>query len=164
MKQKLFLSFLLVCITFTGFSNGNANKKIRQNEELGNSFIEALNAKDIGTLASLFTEDSSYEEVCSGRFYKGREAIANYIKATFEGIPDSNFKIVTIVADDKHATVEWIWTGTNTVGWPVMNLPATGKSLNLKGISIMDIDNGKIKSNRDYWDWNSFLKGIGAKQ
>jgi ketosteroid isomerase-like protein len=44
-----------------------------------------------------------------------------------------------------------------------MNIPATGKSMKLKGISVMDIENGKIKSNRDYWDWNSFLKGIGVK-
>ncbi len=151
----------MCCITITGFSSEKDNKKIRQNEELVNSFIEALNAKDIGTFASLFTEEGTYEEVCSGRLLKGREAIANYINATLEGIPDSKFEIITIVADDKHATVEWIGTGTSTVGWPAMNIPATEKSLNLKGISVMDIDNGKIKSNRDYWDWNSFLKGIG---
>lgn len=145
----------------TGFSSEKENKKIRQNEELVNNFFEALNAKNIGTFASLFTEDGTYEEVCSGRFYRGREAVANYIKATVEGIPDSKFEIVTIVVNENHATVEWIWTGTNSVGWPAMNLPATGKSMKLKGISVMDIENGKIKSNRDYWDWNSFLKGIG---
>lgn len=116
MKQMLFLTFLLLCITSTGTSNEKHDKKIRQNKELVSNFIEALNSYDTDKFVSLFSEDGIYEEVCSGRLHKGRESIASYISATIQGIPDSKFEIVTSVADDNHATVEWIWTGTNTVG------------------------------------------------
>ncbi len=161
MKQKLFLLFILL-FTMTGFSNEKTNKKIRQNEELVHNFFETLNSYNTDKLVLLFSEDGTYEEVCSSRLLKGRDAIVRYINVTLKGIPDSKFEIETIVANEYHATVEWIWTGTNTVGWPDMNIPATGKFIKLKGISVMDIENGKIKSNRDYWDWNSFLKGIGV--
>jgi len=73
MKQILFLSILLLCSTLTGISNEKCNKKIRQNEVLVNSFIEALNVKDMDKLTSLFIDDGTYEEVCSGRFHKGKK-------------------------------------------------------------------------------------------
>ena len=114
-------------------------------------------------LTSLFTENGTYEEVCSGRLNKGREAIANYIRVTIEGIPDSKFELVSLSCNANHAMFEWIWKGTNSVGWPSMNLPPTSKHLELRGVSVMDIENGRIRANRDYWDWNSFMKGIGAK-
>jgi len=163
MKQILFLSFLLLCSTLTGISNEKHEKKIRQNEVLVNSFIKALNEKDIGKLVSLFNENGTYEEVCSGRLNKGREAIANYIRATIEGIPDSEFELISISCSANHAMFEWIWKGTNSIGWPAMNLPSTNKYMELRGVSVMDIENGRIRANRDYWDWNSFMKGIGAK-
>ncbi len=163
MKQILFLSFLLLCSTLTGISNGKYDKRIRQNEALVHDFIEALNTQDIDKLTSLFTEYGTYEEVCSGRLNKGRKAIANYIRATIEGIPDSKFELVSISCSANHAMFEWIWKGTNSVGWPAMNLPPTNKYLELRGVSVMDIENGRIRANRDYWDWNSLMKGIGAK-
>ncbi len=38
------------------------------------------------------------------------------------------------------------------------------KYFELRGLSIMVIENGLITRNSDYWDWNSFLIGIGAEQ
>lgn len=163
MKQMLFLSILLLCNTLTGTSNETNDKKIRQNVVLVNQFIEALNEKDMDKFTSLFTENGTYEEVCSGRLNKGREAIENYIRLTIEGIPDSKFELVSISCDADHAMFEWIWKGANSVGWPSMNLPPTSKYFELRGVSVMDIENGRIRANRDYWDWNSFLKCIGAK-
>ena len=43
-----------------------------------------------------------------------------------------------------------------------MGIPATDKHFELKGVSVMKIENDLIKRNRDYWDWTTFMKGIGA--
>jgi len=112
----------------------------------------------------LFAENSIYEEVASGRSYKTREKIAIYIGSTISGIPDTKFETKNILANDSLAVVEWIWKGTNSVGWADMGLPATNKYFELRGLSIMVIKNGLITRNSDYWDWSTFLIGIGAKQ
>ncbi|MCG6190969.1 ester cyclase [Maribellus maritimus] len=114
-------------------------------------------------MSRCFLKTQGYEEVCSGRFSQGKTAIKNYIVATIEGMPDSKFEIVSIVANENQAVVEWVWEGTNSVGWPQMSIPATNKTMSLKGISIMQIENAKISMNKDYWDWNSLMKGIGIK-
>jgi steroid delta-isomerase-like uncharacterized protein len=163
MKRLLFLAFFLLCIMAPAASSEQAGKKNRQNETLVKNFIEALNAKDMDKLVSLFSDDGTYEEVCSGRFHTGKKAISAYITSTLEGIPDTNFELVSVSCSADRAMFEWIWKGTNSVGWPSMHLPPTNKYFELKGVSVMDIENGRIRANRDYWDWNSFLKGISVK-
>ena len=39
-------------------------------------------------------------------------------------------------------------------------LPATGKPFSLRGASIYELHDGKIKRNSDYWDMVTFLKQI----
>jgi len=56
--------------------------------------------------------------------------------------------------------VEWIWKGTNPVGWATMGIPATGKYFEIKGESEMKIENDLIRKNSDYWDWNPFMTEI----
>lgn len=43
-----------------------------------------------------------------------------------------------------------------------MGIPATGKYFELPGVSVMEIENKKIKRNNDYWEWNTFIRMIGA--
>jgi steroid delta-isomerase-like uncharacterized protein len=67
---------------------------------------------------------------------------------------------VSVTSNDKQLVIEWIFNGTNTVGWP--NIPANNRTFNLKGVSVMEIENGKIKHNREYWDMQTFAKAVGA--
>lgn len=163
MKTTVKLTTIIFLI-FTSIFDCNAqNQKVILNTKIAESFISTVDRQNFDSFAALFSDNATYEEVCSGRFYTGKAAIKNYMVATIEGMPDSKFEIVSIVADEKKAVVEWIWKGTNTVGWPQLNLPATDKTMTLKGISIMEIENAKIVKNKDYWDWNSFMKGIGVE-
>ena len=54
--------------------------------------------------------------------------------------------------------VEWLWKGTNSVGWETRGIPATGKYFEINGESVMRIENDLlIQRNSDYANWNSFL-------
>lgn len=59
--------------------------------------------------------------------------------------PDK-FIVLTIIANEKKASVEWIWNG---------RYPKTNEEFNIKGVSIMLIKDGLIVENKDYWDWNT---------
>ena len=164
MKTKLIfisIGIILMC-SFCGGQNNNS--LIQRNKTIANSFIEYLNSHDVDKFTSLFAENSIYEEIASGRSYKTPEKISIYIGSTISGIPDTKFETINILANDSLAVVEWIWKGTNSVGWADMGLPATDKYFELRGLSIMVIKDGLITRNSDYWDWNTFLIGIGAKQ
>ena len=116
---------------------------------IARSFMKAWDTHDINLLTSLFADEFIYTEVTTGRYYIDKNALALYANASIAGIPDTRFDVVSIVANERFASVEWIWKGTNTVGWPYMGIPATGNYFELPGASVMEIDNGKIIWNKD---------------
>ena len=162
MRNKLIFSIFFIFLLFILYSCDNPNKKVQINEAIAKTFIESWNAHDINKLLSLFAENCLYEEVASGRRYSTKEGIEGYAKSTLSGVPDSKFEIVTFMADKEKAMVEWIWKGTNSVGWEEMGIPATGKYFEIRGVSVMLIENNLIRRNSDYWDWDSFITGIGV--
>ena len=158
-----FILFIICFLTFS-FTSKIENNMVKENETIAKAFIEAWNSHDMKKLNSLFATEFVYIEVASGRKYYNEEALSNYGNLTIAGIPDTKFEIVSVMANEKFAAVEWIWKGTNSVGWDFMGIPATNKYFELPGVSVMEIENDKITRNCDYWDWNSFMRLIGAGQ
>ena len=160
MRTYLFLS--AICILAMSYTNKSDNNPVKENETIAREFIDAWDSHDIDKLCSLFADEFVYLEVASGRNYSIKSNLYSYANLTIVGIPDTKFEIVSVMANEKFAAVEWIWKGTNTVGWDFMEIPATGKYFELPGVSVMEIENQKIKRNSDYWDWNTFMRLIGA--
>lgn len=164
--KKIGFYFLLSLIwLLPNYSLGSsADKESDPNKEIGEKFIAAWDSHNAANLIALFKDDGAYEEVCSGRKYFGKGDISSYYNRTIEGMPDSKFEIVNIIAGKQQVSVEWTWQGTNSVGWPYMGISPTNKTMKIRGVSVIDIENRKIKNIRDYWDWNSFMKGIGLAE
>ena len=156
-KQMTYFIIILLAITILGCTNN----KIRQNETIARSFAEAWSTHDIDKFTSLFAEDCLYEEVATGKKYENKKAIAEWASNTISGFPDTEIEIVSIITSDNMATIEWIWKATNTVGW--LGIPPNNKYFEFRAVSVMVIEDNLIKRNRDYWDLNTFLKGIGVK-
>lgn len=133
-------------------------KPVKKNEAIARSFVECWSADKYHDLPALFADKCEYIEIPSGRTWNTPNAIFEYAEATLSGIPDCHTRVVSVVANENIAAVEWIMSGTNTVGWP--NIPASGKSFNLKVLSIMEIEDGLIAKNRDYWDVETFIKAV----
>jgi steroid delta-isomerase-like uncharacterized protein len=157
--------FIVASIPFILFILGCNGKYYNnpKNEKIAQSFIKYWDEGDIENLISLFSDSCLYEEVATGRKYSNKDGISGYAESTLSGVPDSKFKIITIVSNEKMSVVEWIWKGTNSVGWPSMGIPATNKYFEVRGVSVMIIEDNLIMRNSDYWDWNTFLKGIGVR-
>lgn len=160
MKIKFVL--LIICILLLSFANSEDKDLARQNETIAIAFFNAWNSSDVDKLNSMFTDEFKYIEVHSGRSYSDTASFSAYAKGTLSGIPDSKFDVVSVIANDEFASVEWIWKGTNSVGWDFMGIPATRKYFELPGVSIIKIENQKIKRVSDYWDKNSFMEAIGV--
>jgi len=160
MKLIAIHSIYIICFSLLLSCSNELNQKVNQNESLAKSFILYWDRHDTEKLISLFADSCLYEEVATGRKFYDKNGIAGYATGTLSGIPDSKFEILTISAADSIAFVEWIWSGTNSVGWPDMGILPSNKQFNLRGISVMVIKDNKIVRNSDYWDWNSFIQRI----
>jgi steroid delta-isomerase-like uncharacterized protein len=109
------------------------------------------------------TDDCVYEDVTLGESHKGAEDIAAFVEGMAAGFSDDyGFTLVAAGSTEDHYWMEWVIRGThNGTEGP---FPATGKPFEIRGASVGTRHDGKISSNRDYWDMATFLKQIGMPQ
>jgi len=73
--------------------------------------------------------------------------------------PDATVEIQKIVAEKDHVAVLWLARGTNTGSGA--GLPATGKPVELRGITIWRIVDGRILEEWSTFDQLSILRQLG---
>lgn len=66
---------------------------------------------------------------------------------TWRAIPDLHTGFTRLVAHGEWVATEWTLTGTHTGDFP--DLPATGRSFSVQGVSIVHVEDGAIVSQRD---------------
>jgi predicted ester cyclase len=123
---------------------------IRDAYEQGNGFY---NAGDVEGLVNLYTEDATLVRP-SGTF-EGRAAIRDAWSRDKAAFPDSTVTLDVIVEQGDTIAAEWTFVGTQT-GPLVMpdgtELPPTGKRIELKGIDLMQLRDGKAAVHHQYWN------------
>jgi steroid delta-isomerase-like uncharacterized protein len=117
-------------------------------------------AHDAERVAALFTDDCLYEDATMGVVNRGKEELRGFARAILEAFPDFTIDLTSRFAAGDWAATEWTMAGTHRGDLP--GLPATGKRFSLRGSTVVELRQDKIKRLTDYWDMASFLKQIGA--
>ncbi len=73
---------------------------------------------------------------------RGREGIKQYFAALRAAFPDLTFTIEDHIAEGDRVVTRWSASGTHRGDF--QGLPATGKQIQLSGIDVDRIENGKI--------------------
>ena len=124
---------------------------------------EAVTHGDLETIAGLFAEDAVALTPDEGEL-EGRDAIVAYWRTMTEAIPDATFTYRNRFEADDTAIDEGIFTGRNT--GPIAlpdgeTLPATGRTVNIRGVDLAQVKDGRIASYRLYFDQMEFLDQLG---
>jgi steroid delta-isomerase-like uncharacterized protein len=133
--------------------------KARTPEEVARGSFEAFQARDLDTAVSYWSEEG-VEEVIPVGILRGRDEIRENIRAMYAGAPDLEVVLERVVADDRHAVIQWRGAGTFT-GEPFNGIEANGRRIELRVVELMDIDDGQIVRNTIYYDGAAFARQIG---
>jgi len=112
-----------------------------------------------GKLVSLFTDDCVYEDVTFGVVNHGKKELQAFADGVFAGVPDFKIELTARFASGTSAGLEWVMSGTHKGDFP--GLPATGKRFSTRGVTILELQAGKIRRNSDYWDAASVMRQVG---
>ena len=126
-----------------------------------NEYTAAWNSHDTEKVVSFFTDGCVYEELGLGVIKHGKEELRAFINSFFATFPDTNFELKSSFISGNWYAAEWVWTGTHKGNMP--GLPATGKRFSIRGVSVGEFNEGKIKRNSDYYNKMDFLQQIGIK-
>jgi steroid delta-isomerase-like uncharacterized protein len=131
-------------------------------EQLIKDWVEMWNAQDLEKVDLICADDCVYEDVPGLERYEGKEEIKASVGEEFVSSPDLKVVLTSSIVTNDRAALEWIWSGTQTGDIEGL-IEATGKTYSVRGTSIMEFQNGKIKRISDYYDAGGLLYQLGVK-
>jgi len=134
--------------------------RVKAVEDAGQSYFDAISARDPAAMAAHFHVDGIEDIVPLGVF-RGPGEVRALFEELFAAMPDTEMSVKRIVADREIAAVEYRLTGTFS-GGPFQGIQPTGKRVEIRGFDCLEIDaDGKITRNTGYYDGAAFARAIG---
>lgn len=122
-------------------------------------YLKAWDSHDAQRITSYMTPDVTYTDVALGETHTGQQDVAAWIDSMVDGFStDYSFDTVFAFSTDSVFALEWVLKGTNDRG---SVFPATDKPFAIHGVSVGELEDGKIKRNTDYWSLGEFLMQVG---
>ena len=118
------------------------------NEEIVRDFIGAWSRLDPAELAGYFCEDGTYHNMPAGAV-TGRENVEEMIRGFTSAWTETEWEILHLLADGDIVVAERI--DRTKAGDKSVDLPCTG---------VFEMENGKIKVWRDYFDLGTYVRAM----
>jgi len=138
-----------IALSGQGKSSGNRNAAVAE------QWIAAWNSHNPDKMLPLFTDDLVYEDVAFGEVSHGKNELFKFVADEYDGVPDLELKLVRAEFHGGHGTIEWTFSGTDKAVFK------TGKKFSVRGVSVIDLRNGKISRNLDFYDSATIMRQVG---
>ncbi|MFL5866992.1 MAG: ester cyclase [Thermoleophilaceae bacterium] len=123
------------------------------------SYFEALAGRNPGAMATHWSRDG-VADIVPLAVLRGPDELKGFFRELFAAFPGLETTVTRVVADDKHAVVEWRMSGTFS-GTPFQGIEPTGREVDLRGIDILEIQEQQILTNTAYYDGAEFARQVG---
>jgi steroid delta-isomerase-like uncharacterized protein len=124
-----------------------------------NDLMDAWNAHDIERTVAFYAPDYVGIDVAQARPQHGPEGIRQMLTRYARAFPDLHFSTdETIIQGNRVALV---WTGRGTHLGPLMNIPPTGRKIEIRGVSLLTVERNQVLRADYIWDVAGLLRSIG---
>lgn len=128
------------------------------NETVIRRFVdEVINNGDYSVLPDLIHPGYVYRS--PDQEFRGREALQALFAAYRSGLPDLNASIDDLVASGDKVVISITLSGTHT--GDLMGIPATGKRLQVTGMVLSRLEDGRIIEEREILDMLGMFQQLG---
>ncbi|ADI13929.1 nuclear transport factor 2 family protein [Truepera radiovictrix] len=118
--------------------------------EIAQSFMDALKRvekeREVAPLVALFAEDATLERM-THKTYEGKGDVETFWTEYLEPFDEVSTEFYNVTEDDETVVLEWRSKGKLK----------GGKDISYRGVSSFDVEGGKVKSFRTYYDSAAFL-------
>ena len=130
--------------------------------EVIRGYIDAWNGRDAEALVAAFAKDGKF---CNPHTYPGigGDALAEFVQGVWTAFPDFHLELLNCgEIEPELVAIHWSLQGTNT-GERIEG-PPTGRSVSIKGASIIRLQGDKIISDQCYFDRTAFDEQLAPKE
>jgi steroid delta-isomerase-like uncharacterized protein len=127
-------------------------------KQWSDQLFAAWNSHDVKRLLDLYDDDFIREDIGNHKLYS-KEQLAKTFQAYITAFPDIQFTAEKLLGCEEQITICWRATGHHRGS--IMNIPPTGKYINLTGVSVIELKNEKAYRIWYQWDQASMLRQMG---
>lgn len=131
------------------------DKALKQKKTNGTIYIEHPAIAVVENMTKAFVSGDS-DKVAS---YLGIENFKAYYQNFITGFSDIKFTVVDILGQGDKIVKHWNFKGKHTGDF--FGMPATGKSVDIDGVTIAKMKDGKIAQEQDFMDNTVFMQQLG---
>ena len=124
--------------------------------------VELWNTGNAETAKQLYSEHAERTDPNGGEpiRHRGVHQIASFVAEVRTAFPDFNLQLKENVAEGDHIAFHWTVTGTQKGEF--QGMPASGKRIELSGMTLNRLRDGKVVSEHVYFDRLAMLEQLGA--
>ena len=130
------------------------------NKEVIQAFLEdVINEGRLERADDLVKEDFVELDPLPGQ-EQGREGLKAVIHQLRTAFPDMHWVVKEMVAESDKVVTRFVWTGTQRGEF--LGIPATGRSVEVKGVVIDRLEDGKMADSRILMDTFGLMQQLGV--
>jgi steroid delta-isomerase-like uncharacterized protein len=120
---------------------------------------QAWNSHDIAEVLRFYSSDYVAEDVGQAFLLRGHEGIRAMLENYWQAFPDLEFTVTDTVIQDSRIAIVWMADGTHQ--GTIMNIPPTGHRVQVRGVSIIDVEDELVVRGQYIWDLAGMLRHMG---
>lgn len=117
------------------------------------------NTRNLSLAPELYTVDYCGLDMTTRRQVDGPTGIVRQMERIYRAFPDLQISPGETVFENQRAAVNWRARGTHR--GIVMNIPPTGQTVQINGVSFLTLESGKISQAVHLWDMAAMLRTLG---
>ncbi|MCP3397803.1 MULTISPECIES: nuclear transport factor 2 family protein [unclassified Bradyrhizobium] len=126
-------------------------------KEVANALYDAYCRHDHRAILALYCDDATHDEVSQLKTKQGPAEIAVGMQKLFSWLPDVRWEVKSmIVGGDGTVAVAYVMRATA----PQKNGTAEAKTISLRGVQLVQVEDGRIRHSEDYWDAATFQRQV----
>jgi steroid delta-isomerase-like uncharacterized protein len=158
--------FAVCAIGVTAFGIACApseEQAVSQNELIARTLIDAIQAADTAAIVELFWPEAIYDDYASQLQHRGIDEILGYLTSVHDWADDVYMNVGQVHVSTTGAVAEWVFAGVQARPMGEMVPIATGLEVTANGVTILEIDAGRIRRGADYMDTAPMLLQLGGR-
>lgn len=156
---------LVVCVATLGLLACGPSP--READTLGRYLMESLvyarQTADTVMMEEIFLPDATYDDYPSQLQHQGIQDIVGFLTSIYEWGDDVYLTLGNVRTGPSSVVGEWYLAAVQSRPIPGVISSGTGREVGINGLTLLEIQGGKIVRAADYWDNAQLLLQLGAR-
>jgi ketosteroid isomerase-like protein len=135
----------------------------RASEIAVRSLAAAWERADTALVEELFWPQATYDDFPNQLTYQGIDEIVGYVTSAHAWGDDVYMNVGHVYAGETHAVAEWVFSAVQNRPLGDAVTSGTGREIVLNGVTIVELENGRIIRAADYTDMVPMMLQLGGR-